>query len=130
VRLLRRWPPLVWILVYVASLLVLMGTRRPDVAAIGLAMLMAEFVLAVYLALRHGRRHAAGGQPPGARDDLAARPPRAAWHVGRDACPTCGEPLTRDGRRSAAAAHVLQAAGLGEPSRLRQSAESVGGRWP
>ena len=36
-RVLRRWPPLVWRLVYVASLLVLMGIRRPDVGAVGLA---------------------------------------------------------------------------------------------
>jgi hypothetical protein len=70
------------------------------------------------------------GDSPQVHGTISPHDLPAAWHVGRDACPTCGEPLTRDGRRSAAAAHVLQAAGLGEPSRLRQSAESVGGRWP
>jgi hypothetical protein len=54
---------------------------------------------------------------------------RTAWRVGRDACPTCGEPLVRDARRSAAAAHLLQPAALRQATRLTPPADGAGGRW-
>jgi hypothetical protein len=50
--LLRRWPPFTWLLVYVASLFVLMGGQRFDLLVVGVALLVLAFGVAVYLATR------------------------------------------------------------------------------
>jgi hypothetical protein len=53
-----RWPPWVWLLVYVGSLLVLMGSQRWDLMIAGIALVSSAFLLAVYLAQRPGRSRA------------------------------------------------------------------------
>jgi hypothetical protein len=51
-RRLNKWPPAVWLAVYVSSLLVLMGSQRQDLGIVGLAMLLIAFGVAIYLAVR------------------------------------------------------------------------------
>jgi hypothetical protein len=49
----------VWLLVYVSSLLVLMGAQKADLLYIGLTLLLVAFGIAVYLAIRPE-----AGRPP------------------------------------------------------------------
>jgi hypothetical protein len=51
-RSLNKWPPAVWLAVYVSSLLVLMGSQRQDLGIVGLAILLMAFGVAIYLAIR------------------------------------------------------------------------------
>jgi hypothetical protein len=47
----RRWPPLLWPVISIASLLILMGSHgRPAMVAVGLALALLAFGVAVYLA--------------------------------------------------------------------------------
>src|SRR3954447_8029548 len=67
-RVLRRWPPLLWIPVYVASLLILMGGRgRWDLLAAGGLIAVGTRRLALHLALRR---------------DQGPRPSVVVWAVG------------------------------------------------
>jgi hypothetical protein len=61
-RWLRNWPPITWLFIYVASLLVLMGSRRVDLGAIGIGLLAIGFGIALYLA---GARDPERPRPPG-----------------------------------------------------------------
>jgi hypothetical protein len=58
-RWLNKWPPAVWLAVYVSSLLVLMGSQRPEIGVVGLTILLIAFGVATYLAIRPVR-----GRPP------------------------------------------------------------------
>jgi hypothetical protein len=49
------WPPWVWLVVYVGSLLVLMGSQRWDLMIAGIALISSAFLLSVHLAQRPGR---------------------------------------------------------------------------
>jgi hypothetical protein len=49
-RWLRSWPPVMWLLVYVASLLVLMGSQRAELGVVGLGLIAIAFGVALYLA--------------------------------------------------------------------------------
>jgi hypothetical protein len=51
-RSLNKWPPSVWLAVYVSSLLVLMGSQRQELGVVGLAILLMAFGVAIYLAIR------------------------------------------------------------------------------
>lgn len=51
-RWLQSWPPAVWLLVYISSLLVLMGGQRGDLGVVGLSLLLIAFGIAIYLAIR------------------------------------------------------------------------------
>jgi hypothetical protein len=52
-RLLERWPPALWVVVYVASLLILMGGRgKWTVLAVGGTLALAACATAIHLALR------------------------------------------------------------------------------
>ncbi|MEA2395538.1 MAG: hypothetical protein QOJ82_3429 [Solirubrobacteraceae bacterium] len=52
-RLLERWPPVLWIALYVASLLILMGgTSTWTVLAVGATLSLAACATALHLALR------------------------------------------------------------------------------
>lgn len=68
IRLLRRWPPLLWILVYVGSLFILMGRQRVDLLIAGAVLCVVALVAAIALTA-HRRR----GEP---------RPPGAWWWIG------------------------------------------------
>src|SRR4051812_32532879 len=46
------WPPWVWLLVYVGSVLVLMGSQRWDLLIAGIALISSAFLLGVHLAQR------------------------------------------------------------------------------
>jgi hypothetical protein len=52
----RRWPPLLWLLVYPGSLFILMGSSgdssRPGLTAIGIALVVIAFAAALVLAYR------------------------------------------------------------------------------
>jgi hypothetical protein len=57
-RLLERWPPVLWIAVYIASLLILMGGRgKWTVLAVGGAIALLACVTAVHLAVRRRPDH-------------------------------------------------------------------------
>jgi hypothetical protein len=47
----RRWPPLVWPLVSLASLLILMAFRKPEALALGVTLLMVALGIGLWLAL-------------------------------------------------------------------------------
>jgi peptidoglycan/LPS O-acetylase OafA/YrhL len=69
--MLRRWPPLLWILVYVASVLILNGGHpswRPGELLAGLALAAIAFLVSLYLA---------AGPWPG-----RARPRTLYWFIG------------------------------------------------
>ena len=51
-RWLNKWPPAVWLAVYVSSLLILMGSQRPEIGVVGLTILLIAFGVAIYLAIR------------------------------------------------------------------------------
>jgi peptidoglycan/LPS O-acetylase OafA/YrhL len=67
----RRWPPLLWLPVYVGSLFILMGLGPWDPAAlaVGLALIIPTAAIAVWLALRAPARRPA---PRGYKLALAA----------------------------------------------------------
>jgi hypothetical protein len=58
-RWLRRWPPVVWILVYVGSIFVLMGSQRFSLLVVGLGIIALAFGIALHLASRREP-----GRPP------------------------------------------------------------------
>jgi hypothetical protein len=74
-RALNRWPPLVWLLVYVGSVLVLMGSQRSDFLGVGLALILVALGVAVHLAVRAEPRR------PRPTIVAAALGGVAAWYV-------------------------------------------------
>jgi hypothetical protein len=65
----RRWPPVLWLLVYVGSVFILLGSRgRTGFLVAGAAMVLIACASAVYLALRDEQRE--------------PRPPGSAWAIG------------------------------------------------
>jgi hypothetical protein len=50
--MLPRWPPFVWLLIYVGSVLAVMGTRRFDLLVAGIAVIVVACAVAVWLATR------------------------------------------------------------------------------
>jgi hypothetical protein len=73
--LLRRWPPLVWLLVAIGSLFTIMGAQRHDLLVVGLALMFVALGLAVWLAIEPepGR--------PGARPYVPWAMGVAGWYV-------------------------------------------------
>jgi hypothetical protein len=61
----RRWPPLVWLLISAGSLLILVGYNgadyNPEAFWPGVAMAVIAFAVSLYLAYGNGGRNAAGG---------------------------------------------------------------------
>ena len=54
----KRWPPVLWLGIFVASLLILRGSggeTRPGFLIAGGILLVADFLIAAYLALRPGQ---------------------------------------------------------------------------
>jgi hypothetical protein len=51
-RWLNAWPPAVWLAVYVASVLVLMGGQRAYLGIVGVGIILIAFGVAIYLAVR------------------------------------------------------------------------------
>jgi peptidoglycan/LPS O-acetylase OafA/YrhL len=58
-RILRRWPPLLWLLVYPGSLFVLMWSsrRKEGLLIAGIAMILIAFAGGVYLLFHHWPGH-------------------------------------------------------------------------
>jgi uncharacterized membrane protein (UPF0136 family) len=71
----KRWPPLVWLLVYIGSVLVLMGSERFDFLGVGLALILVALGVAVHLAVRGERGRP---RPPIVTATLGGV---AAWYV-------------------------------------------------
>jgi hypothetical protein len=62
-RLLRRWPPATWLVVYVGSALIIMGSRSNwGMLVAGIVLTLVAFALSIWLAL--GDRSVAGPRPP------------------------------------------------------------------
>jgi hypothetical protein len=51
-RFLHHWPPVLWLAVYVGSVLVLMGSQRREMLVVGACLIVLAWGLAVWLAVR------------------------------------------------------------------------------
>jgi hypothetical protein len=74
-RVFRRWPPLVWLLVAIGSLFTIMGGQRADLLIVGQVLVFLALGLAVWLAVEP--------EPgkPGARPYLPWALGVAAWYI-------------------------------------------------